>query len=148
MEISANNFSQFFSTAPLGEPKVPSPIDVGFHIRGKSSTTLATLGRGVEADIYVERIQHRKDLMLFRNRSRNRRLQRSPDGCWTVGSSILHEAFSIRRPYCKLRRMASGRPYVCIGRCARGGSRRASLARGRIYLLSIRRDKHSYTRQC
>ena len=29
-------------------------LDVGFHIRGKSSTTLATLGRGVEADIYVE----------------------------------------------------------------------------------------------
>lgn len=29
-------------------------LDVGFHIRGKSSTTLATLGRGVEADIYLE----------------------------------------------------------------------------------------------
>lgn len=29
-------------------------LDVGFRIRGKSSTTLATLGRGVEADIYVE----------------------------------------------------------------------------------------------
>lgn len=29
-------------------------LDVGFHIRGKSSTTLATIGRGVEADIYVE----------------------------------------------------------------------------------------------
>jgi hypothetical protein len=29
-------------------------LDVGFHIRGKSSTTLATLGRGVDADIYVE----------------------------------------------------------------------------------------------
>jgi hypothetical protein len=29
-------------------------LDVGFHIRGKSSTTLATLGRGIEADIYVE----------------------------------------------------------------------------------------------
>ena len=29
-------------------------LDVGFHIRGKSSTTLATLGQGVEADIYVE----------------------------------------------------------------------------------------------
>jgi hypothetical protein len=29
-------------------------LDVGFHIRGKSFTTLATLGRGVKADIYVE----------------------------------------------------------------------------------------------
>ena len=29
-------------------------LDVGFHIRGKSSTTLATLGRGVDADIYME----------------------------------------------------------------------------------------------
>ncbi|KAH8598558.1 kinase-like domain-containing protein [Bisporella sp. PMI_857] len=29
-------------------------LDVGFHIRGKSSTTLATLGRGIEADIYLE----------------------------------------------------------------------------------------------
>ncbi len=29
-------------------------LDIGFHIRGKSSTTLATLGRGVEADIYME----------------------------------------------------------------------------------------------
>ena len=29
-------------------------IDVGFQLRGKSSTTLATLGRGVEADIYLE----------------------------------------------------------------------------------------------
>ena len=29
-------------------------LDVGFHIRGKSSTTLATLGRGIEADIYIE----------------------------------------------------------------------------------------------
>jgi hypothetical protein len=29
-------------------------LDVGFQIRGKSSTTLATLGRGVEADIYIE----------------------------------------------------------------------------------------------
>jgi hypothetical protein len=29
-------------------------LDIGFHIRGKSSTTLATLGRGVDADIYVE----------------------------------------------------------------------------------------------
>lgn len=29
-------------------------LDVGFQIRGKSSTTLASLGRGVEADIYVE----------------------------------------------------------------------------------------------
>jgi len=29
-------------------------LDVGFHIRGKSSTTLATIGRGVTADIYVE----------------------------------------------------------------------------------------------
>ncbi|KAG5998415.1 hypothetical protein E4U43_002415 [Claviceps pusilla] len=28
-------------------------LDVGFHIRGKSSTTLAVLGRGPEADIYV-----------------------------------------------------------------------------------------------
>ena len=29
-------------------------LDVGFHIRGKSSKTLATLGRGIDADIYVE----------------------------------------------------------------------------------------------
>jgi hypothetical protein len=29
-------------------------LDVGFHIRGRSSTTLATLGRGTEADIYLE----------------------------------------------------------------------------------------------
>jgi len=29
-------------------------LDVGFHIRGKSSKTLATLGRGVDVDIYVE----------------------------------------------------------------------------------------------
>jgi hypothetical protein len=29
-------------------------LDVGFHIRGKSSKTLTTLGRGVDADIYVE----------------------------------------------------------------------------------------------
>jgi hypothetical protein len=28
-------------------------LDVGFHIRGKSSKTLATLGRGVDADIYI-----------------------------------------------------------------------------------------------
>jgi hypothetical protein len=29
-------------------------LDVGFHIHGKSSKTLVTLGRGVDADIYVE----------------------------------------------------------------------------------------------
>jgi hypothetical protein len=29
-------------------------LDVGFHIHSKSSTTLATLGRGIKADIYVE----------------------------------------------------------------------------------------------
>ncbi|TAQ83791.1 hypothetical protein B7494_g7893 [Chlorociboria aeruginascens] len=29
-------------------------LDVGFHIHGNSSTTLATLGRGTEADIYIE----------------------------------------------------------------------------------------------
>lgn len=29
-------------------------LDVGFHLRGTSSKTLATLGRGVDADIYVE----------------------------------------------------------------------------------------------
>jgi hypothetical protein len=29
-------------------------LDVGFHIRGKSSTTFATLRRGVKADIYVK----------------------------------------------------------------------------------------------
>jgi hypothetical protein len=29
-------------------------LNVGFHIRGKSSTTLTTLGRSVKADIYVE----------------------------------------------------------------------------------------------
>jgi hypothetical protein len=37
-------------------------------------------------------------------------MQRSSDGYWRTGSSILYKAFSIRRPYCKLR-MASGRPY-------------------------------------
>ena len=29
-------------------------LDISFHIHEKSSTNLATLGRGVEADIYVE----------------------------------------------------------------------------------------------
>ena len=29
-------------------------LDVGFHLHGKLSKTLATLGRGVDADIYVE----------------------------------------------------------------------------------------------
>jgi len=29
-------------------------LDIGFHIRGKSSTILAIIGRGVEADISVE----------------------------------------------------------------------------------------------
>jgi hypothetical protein len=29
-------------------------LDVGFHIHCKSSTTLVILGRGIEADIYVE----------------------------------------------------------------------------------------------
>ena len=29
-------------------------LHVGFHLHGKSSTTLATLGRGVHADIFVE----------------------------------------------------------------------------------------------
>ena len=29
-------------------------LDVSFHIRGKSSITLITLGRGIKADIYVE----------------------------------------------------------------------------------------------
>jgi hypothetical protein len=29
-------------------------LNVGFHIRGKSSTTLAILGRGIKADIYLE----------------------------------------------------------------------------------------------
>ena len=29
-------------------------LDVGFHLRGKSSPTLATLGRGVDVDIFVE----------------------------------------------------------------------------------------------
>jgi hypothetical protein len=38
------------STSPDGV----EALDVGFHIRGRSSTTLATLGRGIEADIYVE----------------------------------------------------------------------------------------------
>ena len=38
------------STLPNGR----EALDVGFHLRGKSSTTLATLGRGIEADIYVE----------------------------------------------------------------------------------------------
>ena len=30
-------------------------LDVGFHICGKSSTTLAILGQGIKADIYIER---------------------------------------------------------------------------------------------
>jgi hypothetical protein len=29
-------------------------LDVGFHIRGKLSTTLVILGRGIKADIYIE----------------------------------------------------------------------------------------------
>jgi hypothetical protein len=29
-------------------------LNVGFHIRGKSSITLITIRRGVEADIYIE----------------------------------------------------------------------------------------------
>jgi hypothetical protein len=29
-------------------------LDIGFHIRRKSSTTLAILGRGIKADIYME----------------------------------------------------------------------------------------------
>ncbi len=42
--------SQLVSTLPNGTPA----LDVGFHIRGKSSKTLATSGRGIEADIFVE----------------------------------------------------------------------------------------------
>lgn len=41
--------SRLVSTMPNGA----LGLDVGFHIRGKSSKTLATLGRGVDADIYV-----------------------------------------------------------------------------------------------
>jgi len=48
-------------------------LDVGFRIRGKSSKTLATLERGVEADIYVEGFSIAKGPMLFRNRFRYRR---------------------------------------------------------------------------
>ena len=29
-------------------------LDVGFHLRGRSSKTLAVIGRGIDADIYVE----------------------------------------------------------------------------------------------
>jgi hypothetical protein len=42
--------SHLVSTLPNGT----LALDVGFHIRGKSSKTLATLGRGVDADIFVE----------------------------------------------------------------------------------------------
>jgi hypothetical protein len=42
--------SHLVSTLPNGK----LALDVGFHIRGKSSKTLVTLGRGINADIYVE----------------------------------------------------------------------------------------------
>ncbi|KAI9768661.1 MAG: hypothetical protein M1839_003996 [Geoglossum umbratile] len=42
--------SHHVSTLPDGT----QALDVGFHTRGKSSITLVTLGRGVEADIYIE----------------------------------------------------------------------------------------------
>jgi hypothetical protein len=42
--------SHLVSTLPNGT----LALDVGFHIRGKSSKTLATLGRGVDTDIFVE----------------------------------------------------------------------------------------------
>ncbi len=48
--VSHPNNIRHVSTSPDGV----EALDVGFHIRGKSSTTLATLGRGVEADICVE----------------------------------------------------------------------------------------------
>lgn len=41
--------SHHVSTTPQGV----KGLDVGFQIRGKSSTTLATIGRGMEADIFV-----------------------------------------------------------------------------------------------
>jgi hypothetical protein len=36
-------------------PDSVEALNVGFHIRGKLCTTLATLGRGVKANIYLER---------------------------------------------------------------------------------------------
>jgi hypothetical protein len=42
--------SHHVSTLPDGV----RALDVAFHIRGKSSKTLATLGRGIDADIFVE----------------------------------------------------------------------------------------------
>jgi hypothetical protein len=48
--VSHPDNSHLLSTLPSGV----QALDVGFHIRGKSSKTLATIGRGVEADIFVE----------------------------------------------------------------------------------------------
>jgi hypothetical protein len=48
--VSHQDNSHYVSTLSDGA----LALDDGFHIRVKSSKTLATLGRGVEADIYVE----------------------------------------------------------------------------------------------
>jgi hypothetical protein len=92
-------------------------------------------------------------------RPRQMEMQRSSDGYWRTGPSIPHEAFSIRHPCCKLRRMASGRPYVCYGNMVPLYRNRTSINErhcilhrqmgtqrqqtsfsytGRIYLLSMR----------
>ena len=48
--VSHPNNSNLVSTLSNGK----LALDVGFHIHGKSSKTLATLGRGINTDIYVE----------------------------------------------------------------------------------------------
>jgi hypothetical protein len=48
--VAHSNNDHNVSTLPNGT----LALDVGFHLHGKSSKTLATLGRGVDADIYVE----------------------------------------------------------------------------------------------
>lgn len=48
--VSHPNNIQHVATLPDGK----EALDVGFPIRGKSSTTLATLGRSPEADIYIK----------------------------------------------------------------------------------------------
>jgi len=50
LAIAHPSNARYLSTLPDGK----EGLDVGFHFRSKSCTTLATLGRGVEADIYVE----------------------------------------------------------------------------------------------
>lgn len=107
-----------------------------------------------------------QQLRGFGMRLQRMEIQRRSDGSYRVGSSILHEAFSIRRPYCKLRRAAAETLYVCYWNTvplyrkrASTNERRCILHRQvgtqrrqtsfsyteRVYLLLIRRYKHCYT---